>query len=86
MKRYNFGGGAASHGSSKMHRRAGSTGASSFPGHIYKGRKMAGRMGGEQVTTKGLRVFAVDAENNLILIEGSVPGANDGLVLIYKIA
>ena len=84
MKRYHFGGGAASHGASKIHRKAGSTGSSSTPGHLLKGKKMAGRMGGEQVTTKGLKVFAVDAPNNLILIEGSVPGANDGLVLIYK--
>ena len=86
MKRHHFSGGAASHGASKIHRKAGSTGANSYPGHIWKGKKMAGRMGGEQVTTKGLKVFAVDAENNLILIEGSVPGANDGLVLIYKTA
>ena len=86
MKRYHFGGGVASHGASRIHRKAGSTGSSSTPGHILKGRKMAGRMGGEQVTTKGLRVFAVDAENNLILIEGPVPGANDGLVFIYKTA
>ena len=86
MKRYHFGGGAASHGASKVHRKAGSTGANSYPGHLLKGKKMAGRMGGEQVTTKGLKVFAVDVENNLILIEGPVPGANDGLVLIYKTA
>ena len=86
MKRYHFSGGAASHGASKIHRKAGSTGSNSYPGHIWKGKKMAGRMGGEQVTTKGLRVFEVDAENNLILIEGSVPGTNNGLVLIYKTA
>jgi large subunit ribosomal protein L3 len=86
MKRHHFSGGPASHGASKVHRKPGSSGANSYPGHIWKGKKMAGRMGGEQVTTKGLKVFAVDAENNLILIEGSVPGANDGLVLIYKTA
>jgi large subunit ribosomal protein L3 len=86
MKRYHFSGGPASHGASKVHRKPGSSGANSYPGHIWKGKKMAGRMGGEQVTTKGLKVFAIDAENNLILIEGPVPGANNGLVLIYKTA
>jgi large subunit ribosomal protein L3 len=86
MKRHHFSGGPASHGASKVHRKPGSSGANSYPGHIFKGKKMAGRMGGERVTAKGLTVFAVDAENNLILIRGSVPGANDGLVFIYKTA
>ncbi|MDR3279465.1 MAG: 50S ribosomal protein L3 [Synergistaceae bacterium] len=86
MKRHHFSGGPASHGASKVHRKPGSSAANSYPGHIFKGKKMAGRMGGEQVTTKGLTVFAVDTENNLILIQGTVPGANDGLVLIYKTA
>ena len=84
MKRHHFGGGPASHGASKVHRKPGSSGANSYPGHIFKGKKMAGRMGGEQVTTKNLTVFAVDVENNLILIKGSVPGASDQLVLVYK--
>lgn len=86
MKRHNFSGGPASHGASKVHRKPGSSGANSYPGHIFKGKKMAGRMGGEQVTTKGLSVFAVDAENNLILIRGSVPGANGQLVFVFKTA
>jgi large subunit ribosomal protein L3 len=86
MKRYHFAGAPASHGVSKVHRHAGSSGANSYPGHVFKGKRMAGRMGGDQVTTKGLTVFSVDAENNLILIRGSVPGANEGLVLIYKTA
>ncbi|MDR1472299.1 MAG: 50S ribosomal protein L3 [Synergistaceae bacterium] len=86
MKRYHFSGGPASHGASKVHRKPGSSGANSYPGHIFKGKKMAGRMGGDRVTTKGLTVFSVDAENNLILIRGPVPGANNGLVLIYKTA
>ena len=84
MKRYHFSGAPASHGASKVHRKPGSSGANSYPGHIFKGKKMAGRMGGEQVTTKGLKVFAVDAENNLIFIRCSVPGAKDQLVMIYK--
>jgi large subunit ribosomal protein L3 len=86
MKRHHFSGGPASHGASKVHRKPGSSGANSYPGHLFKGKKMAGRMGGEQVTTKGLTVFSVDSENNLILIRGSVPGAKDQLVLIYKTA
>ena len=86
MKRHHFSGGQASHGASKVHRKPGSSGANSYPGHIFKGKKMAGRMGGDRVTTKGLSVFLVDEENNLILIRGSVPGANDGLVLIMKTA
>lgn len=86
MKRHHFSGGPASHGASKVHRKPGSSGANSYPGHIFKGKKMAGRMGGDKVTTKGLTVFAVDAENNLILIRGSVPGANEQLVLVYKTA
>lgn len=86
MKRHHFSGGPASHGASKVHRKPGSSGANSYPGHIFKGKKMAGRMGGEKVTTKGLTVFAVDTENNLILIRGSVPGANNQLVLVYKTA
>lgn len=86
MKRHHFGGGPASHGASRVHRKPGSSGANSYPGHIFKGKKMAGRMGGEQVTTKNLTVFAVDSENNLLLIRGSVPGANNSLVLVYKTA
>lgn len=86
IKRHGFGGGPASHGASVSHRHAGSIGNSSFPGHVLKGRKMAGHMGSERVTTKNLTVFAVDEENNLILIKGSVPGARDGLVMIRKTA
>lgn len=86
IKRFHFGGGPASHGASKFHRQPGSSGASSYPGHIFKGKTMPGRMGGERVTVKNLRVFAVDVENNLILLRGAIPGAKDGLVLIRKTA
>ena len=86
MKRWGFGGACASHGASRNHRHAGSIGCSSYPGRVIKGRKMAGHMGSERVTTKNLMVFAVDVENNLILIKGSVPGARDGLVMIRKTA
>jgi large subunit ribosomal protein L3 len=86
MKRYGFGGACASHGTSVTHRRPGSIGCSKYPGRVIKGRKMAGHMGSERVTSKNLTVFAVDEENNLILIKGSVPGARDGLVMIRKTA
>lgn len=86
MKRYHFGGGAASHGASKVHRKPGSSGQNSYPGHVFKGKKMPGRMGGERVTTKKLTVFAIDAENNLILIKGAIPGANGALVMVRKTA
>jgi large subunit ribosomal protein L3 len=86
MKRHGFGGVSASHGQSRSHRSGGSTGSSSTPGKVVKGRPMAGQMGNERVTTKNLSVFAIDEENNLILIKGSVPGARGGLVMIRKTA
>lgn len=84
MKRYHFGGGPASHGASKVHRMPGSSGANSFPGHIFKGKRMPGRMGGVRVTAKNLKIFAVDPENHLLLIRGAIPGANQGLVMVRK--
>ena len=86
MKRHGFSGIPMSHGQSLTHRHPGSIGCSSYPGKVIKGRRMAGHMGSERVTTKNLTVFAVDEENNLILIKGSVPGAHDGLVMIRKTA
>ena len=86
MKRHGFGGTPASHGHSVTHRHPGSIGCSSYPGKVIKGRRMAGHMGSERVTTKNLSVFAIDEENNLILIKGSVPGARDSLVMIRKTA
>ena len=84
MKRHGFGGTPFSHGHSVTHRHPGSIGCSSFPGRVMKGRRMAGHMGSEKVTTKNLKVFAVDATNNLLLIEGPVPGAKDSLVVVKK--
>lgn len=84
MKRYHFGGSHASHGASLVHRSGGAIGASSSPGRIFKGQKMPGRMGNEKVTVKNLTVVAVDAENNLILVKGGVPGAKNGLLTLYK--
>jgi large subunit ribosomal protein L3 len=83
MRRHNFRGGAATHGS-MFHRAPGSIGASSFPSRVVKGMRAAGRMGGDRVTTRNLRVVQVDAENNLLVVRGSVPGAPGGYVVIRK--
>ena len=83
MKRHNFRGGAATHGS-MFHRAPGSIGASSFPSRVIKGMRGAGRMGGDRVTTRNLRVVQVDAENNLLVVRGAVPGAPGGYVVIRK--
>jgi len=81
MKRHNFSGGRATHGS-MFHRAPGSIGASAFPSRVMKGMRMGGRMGGDQVTVKNLRVAKIDAENNLIYIRGAVPGGRNGLVIV----
>lgn len=82
MKRHNFGGMRATHGVSISHRAHGSTGQNQDPGKVFKGKKMAGHLGAERVTTQSLKVVAIDLEDNLVLIKGSVPGANGGWVLI----
>ena len=79
IKRHNFGSGPRAHGSHNV-RKPGSIGASATPSRVFKGIKMAGRMGGKRVTQLGLTVFEVDAENNLLLVKGSVPGPKNGLV------
>jgi large subunit ribosomal protein L3 len=81
VKRHGFGGGRESHGS-MFHRAPGSIGASAFPSRVMKGMRMGGRMGGDQVTVKNLRVAKVDAENNLLYIRGAVPGGRNGLVYV----
>jgi large subunit ribosomal protein L3 len=83
MKRHNFGGGAATHGS-MFHRAPGSIGASSYPSRVVKGMRAAGHMGSRRVTTRNLRVVSVDAENNLLVVRGAVPGSANGYVLIRK--
>ena len=83
MKRHNFRGGAATHGS-MFHRAPGSIGASSFPSRVVKGMRAAGRMGGDRVTTRNLKVVAVDAENNLLIVHGAVPGAPGNYVVVRK--
>jgi large subunit ribosomal protein L3 len=83
MKRHKFAGGRATHGS-MFHRAPGGIGASAYPSRVYKGTKMAGHMGDERKTLKNLRVVAVDAENNLLMIRGALPGPNGAYVLIKK--
>lgn len=82
MKRHNFQGVSASHGAHRNHRKPGSIGASSTPSRVFKGMRMAGRMGGERVTVLNLSVHAVDAERGLLLIKGAVPGAAGRLVFV----
>jgi len=83
VKRHHFAGGAATHGS-MFHRAPGSIGASSFPSRVVKGMRAAGRMGGYRVTVRNLKVAKVDAENNLLIVRGAIPGAPAGYVLIRK--
>jgi large subunit ribosomal protein L3 len=83
MKRHNFAGGAATHGS-MFHRAPGSIGASSFPSRVVKGMRAAGRMGGDRVTVRNLKVVQIDAENNLLVVHGAIPGAPGSLVIIRK--
>jgi large subunit ribosomal protein L3 len=82
MKRHNFSGQGASHGNHKHHRAPGSIGSCSFPGRVFKGLRMAGHMGHEQVTTLNLEVVEADVERNLLLVRGSVPGPNGGVVIV----
>jgi large subunit ribosomal protein L3 len=83
VKRHHFGGGRASHGS-MFHRAPGSIGASSYPSRVVKGMRMGGHMGADRVTTRNLKVLRVDADNNLLLVEGSVPGGPNAIVVIRK--
>ena len=86
MKRWNFAGGPASHGSKKWHRRPGSIGQRKTPGRVYKGKRMAGHMGMERVTVQNLEVVEIRADENLILVKGAIPGANGGLVVLRQAA
>ncbi len=84
VKRHHFAGGPKTHGQSDRHRAPGSVGAGTTPGRVFKGTKMAGRMGGETVTVRHLLVCRADAERNLLLVRGAVPGVDSGLLLIRK--
>jgi len=82
VKRHHFGGGPKSHGS--MFQITGSIGSSAFPSRVFKGMRMSGHMGHERVTVRNLRVLGVDKEDNLLVVEGSVPGPNGGYIVITK--
>jgi len=82
MKRHGFHGLSASHGTQRKHRSPGSIGGCAFPGHVFKGLKMAGRMGGERSTVLNLTLHGVDADKGLLLIKGAVPGPAGGLVVV----
>lgn len=84
VKRHHFAGGPKTHGQSDRHRAPGSIGATTSPGRVLKGTRMAGHMGSERVTVRHLEVLRADAERNLLLIKGAVPGAKNGLLLINK--
>ncbi|MFJ4185764.1 MULTISPECIES: 50S ribosomal protein L3 [unclassified Kitasatospora] len=86
MKRHNFRGLGAGHGVQRKHRSPGSIGGCATPGRVFKGMKMAGRMGHERVTTQNLTIHAVDAEKGLLLIKGAIPGPNGGLILVRTAA
>jgi large subunit ribosomal protein L3 len=84
VKRYGFSGGPKTHGQSDRHRAPGSIGQCKTPGRVFRGKRMAGRLGGERVTVQGLRVVLVDPERNLLAIRGAVPGAKNGLVVVQE--
>ena len=84
VKRHGFAGGPKTHGQSDRHRHPGAIGSTTTPGRVWKGMRMAGRMGGERVTVRHLEVFRADPERNLLLVKGAVPGIRNGLLLIRK--
>lgn len=84
VKRHHFAGGPKTHGQSDRHRAPGSVGATTFPGRVLKGTRMAGRMGNKRVTVRNLKVIEVDTARHLLLVKGAVPGSRKGLLLIRK--
>jgi len=84
MKRWNMGGAPASHGHHEIYRGGGSIGMHTYPGRVFKGKKMPGHMGSEKVFVKNLKVIRVDMENNVLLVKGAVPGAPGGIIKIIK--
>ena len=86
MKRHGFSGVGASHGAHRNHRKPGSIGACATPSRVFKGQRMAGRMGGVRQTTQNLMIHAVDAEKGLLLVKGAVPGPRGGIVLVRTAA
>ncbi|MEZ6131507.1 MAG: 50S ribosomal protein L3 [Planctomycetaceae bacterium] len=86
MKRHNFGGQRATHGVKRVHRHGGSIGMSADPARVFRGTRMAGRFGGIRVTVRNLRIVRTDAENNVVLVEGAVPGPNGGYLVLRHAA
>ena len=84
VKRHHFAGGPRTHGQSDRERAPGSIGQTTTPGRVYRGKKMAGRMGTDTVTVRGLKIVAVDPQNNILTIKGLVPGGRNGLIIIQK--
>ncbi len=84
VKRWHFRGGPKTHGQSDRHRAPGSVGAGTTPGRVYKGQKMAGHMGHDRVTVQNLEIVDIDAENNVLLVKGAIPGPRNGLVMVSK--
>ena len=84
VKRHNFGGGFRTHGQSDRERAPGSIGASSYPSRVFKGQRMAGRMGHDKVTVRNLKILKIIADSNLILVKGAIPGAKTDFIEIYK--
>ncbi len=84
MRRHNFSGQRASHGVKKVHRHGGSTGNNTFPARTWKGKRMAGQLGRENVTIRNISVVRIDSENNLLMIRGGVPGPNGGYVVVRE--
>ncbi len=84
VKRHHFGGGSTTHGQSDRVRAPGSVGGSSWPSRVWKGMRMAGQMGNERVSVRNLKIFKIDADNNIVMIKGAVPGAANGIVTICK--
>jgi len=85
VKRHHFAGGPKTHGQTDRHRAPGSIGATTFPGRVFKGKRMAGHMGNRKVTARNLEVIQADPESNLLLVKGAVPGATGGLLIIEKV-
>lgn len=83
VKRHHFAGGPKSHGQTDRHRHAGSIGSTSSPGHVVRGKRMAGHMGMERVSTKNLQVIQVDEKMNILFVRGAVPGPANGIVCVY---
>ena len=84
MKRHNFSGGRASHGKNSVMRKAGSVGAGTDPGKVWKGTRMAGRMGNDRVTVKNLQIVKLDESKNIIFLKGAIPGSNNKIVYLNK--